>query len=216
MRRNERLSFFMGALMAACAGGLCAGTAAADTIDLVHEFDGNSNGLVSYGTIDLVQDGSAVDVTITANTVNLGGGDIHEFYFNLPGTVDLNSLVISDEGGTSSHAIGTFSPLVNPSVAGGAGASFDAGVSFGNGGGPPGNGTLTVATFSITATGGLTVGDFLTELSSSNNAPDVYAAVHFQDTSIFNATSETVGGVPEPSSLAFLGLGGLALLRRRR
>ena len=204
--------------LCAVAVGVCVVSAAsADTIDLIHEFDGNSNGLVSYGTIDLVQNGLLVDVTITANTGNLGGGDIHEWYFNLPGAVDLNTLAISGEGGTSSHAIGTFSPLVNPSVTGGAGSSFDAGVSFGNGGGPPGNGTLTVATFSITATGGLLVSDFLSELSASNNAPDVYAAVHFQSTSVFSpADSETVGGVPEPTSLALLSLGGLLLTRRRR
>ncbi|XAL98605.1 PEP-CTERM sorting domain-containing protein [Phycisphaeraceae bacterium D3-23] len=195
-----------------------AGSASAVTLDLLYEFDGNANdGLTSFGTVDLVQDGAAVDVTITANTTNLVGGDIHEFYFNLPGAVDVNTLVLSDSGGVSNQAIGTFTLLgANPSITGGAGASFDTGVGFGNGGGPPGNGTLTTATFSLTATGGLLVGDFLTELSSNNNTPDTFFAVHFQSADVFNAGSETVGHLPEPGSLALLGFGAMAALRRRR
>lgn len=196
-----------------------AGTALADTIDLVYEFDGNANnGLTSFGTIDLVQNGASVDVAIVANTANLLGGDIHEFYFNLPDAIDIGSLAISNPGGVSNQAIGSFSLLgSSPSIAGGAGASFDTGVSFGNGGGGPGNGTLTTATFSLTATGGLLISDFLTETSSSNNVPTpVFAAVHFQGTDIFGADSETVGGVPEPGTAGLLVMGALAICRRRR
>lgn len=193
-----------------------AGSAQAVMLDLIYEFDGNANaGNIVFGTVDLTQNGSSVDVTITANTVNLGGGDIHEFYFNLPNTVDVNTLALSSSGGVSSHTINAFTLLgANPSIAGGAGSSYDAGVSFGNGGGPPGNGTLTTATFSLTASGGLLVTDLLAEASSNNNTSASPLAVHFQGTSIFNATSETVG-VPEPASVALLGLGGLAMLRRR-
>lgn len=203
------------AVLATFAGALCASGASATTMNLVHEFDGNADGLTSFGTVDLVQDGLFVDVTITANTANLMGGDIHEFYFNLPGTLS-DTLALSDSGGVSDETIGAFSLDIPPSVAGGAGASFEVGVSFGNGASANGNGTLTTATFSLTASGGLLVDDLLTELSDPNNTPDVYMAVHFQGTDIFGADSETVGGVPEPGSLALLGLGGLALLRRWR
>ncbi|MBB6429623.1 PEP-CTERM sorting domain-containing protein [Algisphaera agarilytica] len=195
-------------------------TSSGVTIDLVYEFDGNSpGGTTSFGTVMLVQNGGLVDVTITANTANLSGGDIHEFYFNLPDTINANDLVLSNSGGTSDRPIGTFTLLgPNPSIAGGGGASFDTGVSFGNGGGPPGNGILTAATFSLTVAGGLLVGDLVPELSTPNNTPPVHLAVHFQDTDIFGADSETVGGmVPEPSSVALLalGLGGLAVRSHR-
>jgi hypothetical protein len=198
---------------------MCAGHGFADTIDLVYEFDGNANdGLTSFGTVDIVQNGSSVDITIVANTTNLSGGDIHEFYFNLPDAIDIGSLAISNSGGVSNATVNAFTLLgSNPSVAGGAGASFDTGISFGNGGGPPGNGTLTTATFSLTATGGLLVSDFFAETSSSNNVPTpVYAAVHFQGTDVFGADSETVGGVPEPGTAGLLALSVAALARRRR
>ena len=201
--------------VAACAATVMTANASALLLDLVYEFDGNSVGTTSFGTIELTQNGTMVDIAITANTVNLAGGDTHEFYFNLPDAIDLNSLAISNSAGVSNRPILAFTLLgANPSVAGGAGASFDTGVSFGNGGGPPGNGTLTTATFSLTATAGLLVSDFVSETSTPNNTPPVFMAVHFQGTGIFNADSETVG-TPEPATAALLGLGGLAMLRRR-
>ena len=194
-----------------------------DTIDLVHEFDGNSNGVTSFGTIELTQNGMFVDFEIATNILNLVGGDIHEMYFNLADGLDINSLAISNSGGISNRPINPFTSLgINPNIVGGAGSSFDTGISFGNGGGPPGNGTLTTATFSLTATGGLLVSDFLSETSSSGNSPPVFFAVHFQAAEVFGAGSETVGGgtmnsptVPEPSAVTVLWLGTLMLLRSR-
>ena len=189
------------------------------SIDLVHEFDGNSNGVTSFGTIELSQNGSSVDFEIIANTTNLVGGDIQELYFNLPNSIDVNSLVVSGSGGVSNHTINPFTTLgANPNVTGGSGASFDTGINFGNGGGPPGNGTLTTATFSLTATGGLLVSDLVSETSTSNNAPPVFMAVHFQSADVFGNGSETVGGIaiPEPSALILLAISGVTLLHRRR
>lgn len=201
-----------------------AASVSGDIIDLVYEFDGNSDGMTSFGTIELTQNVLAVEFDIIANTANLVGGDIHEFYFNLPDSIDISSLAISNSGGGPNQSVDFTSLGEDPNIAGGAGSSFDTGISFGNGGGPPGNGELTTATFSLTADGGLLVSDFFSETSSSNNAPPLFVAVHFQSTMAFdNADSETVGGgtsqqgpaVPEPASMTLLGLAGLQLLRIR-
>ena len=189
-------------------------------IDLVHEFDGDSpGGTTSFGTVELTQNGGFIDFEIIDNTTNLVGGDIHQFYFNLPDAIDISSLIVSNSGGVSNLAIMNFTTMgAGPPVAGGTGASFDTGISFGNGGGPPGNGLLTTATFSLTATGGLLVSDLLSEFSSPNNTPDVLVAVHFQSADVFGNGSETVGGgtvIPEPNSVAVIVIMGMALLQRR-
>ena len=131
-----------------------------------------------------------VDVTITANTANLLGGDIHEWYFNLPdkfSSLDARDFTLSNFGGVSNKGIGSFTMLgPDPSIAGGSRASFEWGVNFGNGGGKNGNGQLTTATFNIDAAGGLEVQDFLdAEFSYPNNTPPVLEAVHFQGTGRF-------------------------------
>jgi hypothetical protein len=215
-----------------CAAALCllgAVSAQASIINLVHEFDGNSDGTTIFGTVELTQNGTDVDVEIIANTLNLDGGDIHEFYFNLPFAV--TNLSVLNSGGTSDKAIGTFSIIgPNPTVVGGAGASFDWGVSFGNGAGTPGNGLLTTASFTLHADQDLLVSDLLAITSDPSNTPPVAVAVHFQIANIFGAGSETVGGepsritvhsTPEPASvLVWLGVacsfGTVSWLKRRR
>ncbi len=189
-------------------------------IDLNQEFDGNSSGTTSYGTVTVTQNGNDLDFIITANTANLGGGDIHEFYFNLTSPPDpVTGLAVTV--GNWLSASSKFTILgPNPSISGGAGASFDWGVSFGNGGGTSGNGVLTTATFTLSADQTLLVDDLL-EWTATNNTPDVYMAVHFQDTDIFNADSEMVGGgahapVPAPIYLLGTGLIGLVGFRGRR
>ncbi len=192
--------------------------AAAVTIDLLHELDGNSTGTTVFGTVDIAQNpnGADLDFIITANTVALGGGDIHMFYFNLLSPPDPVSGLSVTSGNWTGNPFTVIGP--NPSVTGGGGAAFDWGINFGNGGGPSGNGVLTVADFTLSADEALAVGD-LWELSHPNNTPAIYVAVHFQDTAIFNATSETVGGttptpLPVPALLLGTGLVGLVLFRR--
>jgi hypothetical protein len=213
---TKKLYFYVGICIAALL--LPAATAQAVVIDLVYEFDGDSLGVLSFGTIEFVDNGGLVDFTVTANTVNLGGGDIHELYFNTPDGV-MPSLVPGSEGGVGTRPIGSFSRIgPNPDVAGGAGASFDWGVNFGNGGGPSGNGSLTIATFQLS---GVTAADLQSEFSFPKKTPPVLMAVHFQDTAFSDADSETVGGsVPEPGTLLLLGSGllglGIASWRRNR
>lgn len=194
------------------------------TVNLTYEFDGNSVGTTVFGTVNLAQNADNVDFTITADTAALDGGDIHHFYFNLPSDVTGLAVVAGSWGGTSNKSIGppdgtAFSILgPSPSPVGGAGAAFDWGVDFGDGGGKPGNGTLTQATFTLMADQTLAVTDFLGELSYPNNTPPVFMAVHFQGTDVFGEDSETIGGgplVPAPAA-AVLGITGLMLIGWKR
>ena len=190
--------------------------ASAATIDLIYEFDGVEP-VQTYATVDITQNGTDLDFAI--NYIgNLGtGADIHEFYFNLTSPPDpVTGLAITADNAPS-DAYTVLGP--NPSIAGGAGSSFDWGVSFGNGAGNgAGNGTLQTATFTLSADQSLFVSD-LFETSSSNNVPPANVAVHFQGTDT-SPGSETIGGVvPVPAAVWLFGSGLLGLVgiaRRRR
>lgn len=185
--------------------------ASAVTINLVYEFDGVEP-VQTYATVDITQNGADLDFAI--NYVgNLGpNADIHEFYFNLTSPPDpVTGLAI-----TASNATTTPYTVLgpNPSIAGGAGSSFDWGVNLGNG---SANGNLQMATFTLSADQALSVGD-LFETSSPNNTPPVNLAVHFQST-VTSPGSETIGGiVPVPAAvwLFSTGLLGLVGVARRK
>lgn len=179
------------------------------TIDLVYEFDGVL-APQRYGTVDITQNGSDIDFAIDYETNTLGSNaDMHEFYFNLTSPPDpVTGLTITADSAPN-NAFTLLGP--NPSVAGGAGASFDWGVSFGNGGGPSGNGILQFAAFTLSADQALSVSDFF-ELSYPNNISPVNFAVHFQSTAT-TPGSETIGGVvPLPAAVWLFGSGLLGLI----
>ena len=199
-----------------CFGLSLAQAAHAVTVDLAYEFDGELAQQV-YGTVDITQNqnGSDIDIAIDYAPDTLGtNADIHELYFNL--TRDVTGLSITADN--APHKPYTLEYA--PSVAGGAGASFDWGVNFGNGGGPPGNGTLQSASFTLSADKELSVSDFF-DLSYPNDTMPVNVAVHFQstaDTSYFRSAatasgSETIGGVvPVPPAVWLFGSGLLCLI----
>ncbi|MCP5055303.1 MAG: hypothetical protein GY937_01105 [bacterium] len=183
-----------------------AASASALTIPLTQEFDGDLPA-ASYATVDVVANSGDLEFTITLGGLLGAGADLHELYFNLVGS--FTGLSITTDNAPNS----AYTALIGPSVAGGAGSSFTHGVSFGNGGGPPGNGVLKVATFTLSANEALSVDDLLLS-SFTSSGIEAQIALHIQGTSTPNG-SETVGGVPEPGAFAFGALAALAFALRR-
>ena len=174
------------------------------------EFD---DGLVgTYGTVDVTESGGQLGFAITLDPSLGAGRDLHELYFNLAD--GFTGVAISSTDTVTTE----YTLAANPPVAGGAGSSFDFGVNFGNGAGPPGNGQLVTATFVLSANEALSIAD-LQILSSTSQGIEAIFAVHVQGTSLVSGSdSETVGAIPEPTTAALLaaGLSGLAAFGRRR
>jgi hypothetical protein len=183
-----------------------AAPAGAVSFPLTVQLGGGGTG--TYGNVEVTETGGDLAFAVTLDPSLGAGRDLHELYFNLAD--GFTGLAIS-----STDIVNTAYTLdADPAVSGGAGASFDWGVNFGNGSGPPGNGELTSATFVLSANEPLSVGDLLITSSTGGATPVVvYMAVHPQGSGI-----STVGAVvPEPgtAALMLLGLSGLAGATRR-
>lgn len=191
---------------------LAPATASAVSYTLDTEFDTGVTG--PFATIELTESAGTLSFVISLNVDELGpASDLHVLYFNLTG--DVTGFAISDTNSPNTP----YSLESDPSVAGGAGSSFDWGVHFGNGGGPPGNGVLQVAEFTLSADQGLTIEQLMESSFASGGTIEIHMAAHIQGTSLLTgADSETVGGmvpVPEPSTALLFGAG-LAVLSGHR
>ena len=189
-----------------------ASSASALTIPL--SVDLGSGVTASYGSVTITQNGNALDFAVSlAGTVLGAASDLHELYFNLVGSPTGVAI------GNTNAPHTAYTLVTNPTVAGGAGSSFEYGVGFGNGAGNPGNGVLKLATFTLSADQPLTLA-MLGQTSTTSGGVSVAMAAHVQGTSLIpGVTSQAVGGnVPEPGTLALVmsGLGGLAIAGRRR
>jgi hypothetical protein len=185
---------------------LGAAPAGAVSFPLTVQLGGGGTG--TYGNVEVTESGGDLGFALTLGPSLGATRDLHELYFNL--TDGFTGLAIS-----STDTVNTAYTLsANPAVSGGAGASFDWGVNFGNGAGPPGNGQRVSATFVLSANEALSVDDLrITSSTNGANPIVVFMAVHPQGSGI-----STVGSpVPEPTTgaLLVLGLSGLAGIGRR-
>lgn len=193
-------------VLALAALTLGAAPAGAVSFPLTVQLGGGGTG--TYGNVEVTETGGDLTFAVSLDASLGANRDLHELYFNLAD--GFTGLAIS-----STDIVNTAYTLdADPAVSGGAGASFDWGVNFGDGAGPPGNGQLTSATFVLSANEALSVDDLLITSSTAGAQPVVvYMAVHPQGSGI-----STVGAVvPEAgtAALLFLGLSGLAGLGRR-
>lgn len=126
--RHARMTIARLALLLCCIALLPASALALDfSLDI--EFDDGETG--DFGNVEVFERDGELDFTITL-TDQLGtDADLHKFYVNLLG--DFSGLGIKD---TDAPGDGTeYVLLFDPPVAGGAGSSFDYGISLGNGAG---------------------------------------------------------------------------------
>lgn len=130
--------------------------------------------------------------------------DLHEFYLNLPSA--FSGLEVETLGDVETP----FEVETGVPTRGGAGSRFGVAVSFGNGRGRPGNGTLQEASFVLRADQALSIAALLAEVSETSQGIRAHLAAHTQGS---QGGGSTVGGfvVPEPGSAALLGAGFLLL-----
>ena len=140
------------ALAFAVAASLSLAAAPAFALDIPLNIEFDTGEIGNYATVTVNESGGDLDFVISlAGTVLGPASDIHEFYFNLDGTP--TGVTIFD----TNAPVTEYELTPDPSVAGGAGSSFEYGVNFGNGAGGPGNGVLQARDLSISADEDLTI-----------------------------------------------------------
>ena len=173
----------------------------------------------NYGTVHVEEvSGGGLEFTISLNSSVGRKADLREFYFNLPDQVAGLHLTDSECGGGSCTS--PFELASGKSTSGGSGARFDYRVSFGNGRGKKGNGTVQVASFRIDADAPLRLIPSPFDPSFTSRHLEVIFAAHVPGIQHVAATigSTSATPIPEPSTAALFGLGlaGLAWVGRLR
>jgi len=228
MRKNMR-SGVVWALAALCLGIAGATSdAGAVGIKLPIDIELGPQRTGDFGTLQITEiTGGDLQFTICLRPVLGSNANLHEFYFNLSGDFDDDDDDDFDDDNLSLSGFrcnreacdAPFELDDDGPTRGGAGARFDFSVSFGDGSGNKGNGTLQVASFVLGGDEDLSLADVLAETSSTGRGLEVLFAAHVTGSGNGRGSaSATIGVVPEPRTALLLGLGlaGLAVVGRRQ
>lgn len=199
--------------MFACAlvlslSGIAGAQADAVTFNLIYQLDDGTTG--DFGDVTVTEVGGDLLFEINRGPDLHFSADLSEFYFNLNGDFTGLSVTTSDSPTTPY----TFS--MPATERGDSMFEFEAEVNFGNGSGASGNGTLTMASFLLSANENLTLAAIM-ETSSDDAVPEPIVVAAFFE--IFELPNDIVGApVPLPGAVWLLGSGlfGLLAIRRRR
>ncbi|MCW5936494.1 MAG: PEP-CTERM sorting domain-containing protein [Fimbriimonadaceae bacterium] len=190
---------------------LCTGVAQAITFDFDTKVTGDNPVGTNIATLEIVDTAAdTVTLTLTHNASSAAGQFISKLYLN----VDPYVFLVQSGQTPASKFDGGIQQSLNGLLD--AGLNFDLSQEFQVSGANSGANRLKPGesvSFMLTGTG-LTASSFLSNaVPQGGNRDDVLAMIHLQG--IPGGGSVKLAAVPEPASMAALGLGIAALLRRR-
>ena len=179
--------------------GLSSAHADSLTVDLIYQLSDGTTG--DYGEVTVNEVGGDLHFTISRGPDLGPSADLVEFYFNLNGAFTGLAISSTDPQPGSSYLFGMPATPRGEST-----FSFEAEVNFGNGTGPAGNGTVTTATFTLSADQALTLASIM-ETSSDDAVPvEILFGAFFRATGEIAEESQIVGApVPLPAAAWLFG-----------